>query len=105
MKTLGLGLLLAALAAGAADARVETGETKKAKAYLREVRKHLLESYIDREKMSEAALVSAALRAMVAAMGHSDFAGLARETRDAVRGAVRDSETLDAAIDAIGERA
>jgi C-terminal peptidase prc len=101
MRKLGLGLALAALFAATAAARVETGEAKKAKAYLREVRKHLLESYIDRDKMKEDRLVAAALRAMVAAMGHADFSKLDAGTRDSVKDAVRESETIDAAIDAV----
>jgi C-terminal peptidase prc len=105
MRKLGLGLALAALCAATAGARVEAGDARKAKAYLREVRKHLLESYIDREKMKEDRLVAAALKAMVAAMGHADFSKLDAETRDAVKAAVRESETIDAAIDAVGAAA
>jgi carboxyl-terminal processing protease len=108
MKRLGWTLALASLVAVTADARVvpvEKGDARKAKAYLREVKKHLLESYIDREKMKDDRLVAAALKAMVAAMAHPDFAKLEAGTRDAVKAAVRESETIDAAIDAVSEKA
>ena len=37
------------------------GDLRKAKAYVSEVRKHLLRSYLERERMSEAKLAAAAL--------------------------------------------
>jgi carboxyl-terminal processing protease len=77
------------------------GEPRKVKAYLKEVKKHLLESYIDREKLTEEKLVAAALRAMAAAMNHKDFAGLSGSQKGAVREAVLESETIDAALDRI----
>jgi carboxyl-terminal processing protease len=89
----------------AAEARPEQGDTRKAKAYLREVRKHLLESYIDGKSLSEERLVGAALKAMAAAMRTPDFQSLEPEARDAVRSAIRDAETMDAAIDLVAERA
>lgn len=105
MRRLGWVLLLSSLAAGTLAARPETGDSKKARAYLREVRKHLLESYIDSDKIKEEALVAAALKAMVAALGHSDFASLDADTRASAKAAIRESETIDAALAAVDERA
>lgn len=105
MTRLSWGLALALLSATVADARPEAGDARKAKSYLREVKKHLLESFIDREKVKEDRLNSVALRAMAAAMRHADFDALDDDTRDAVRGAIRDSETVDGALDAVSKRA
>lgn len=109
---LGTSLVLALFAApagsllrGAEAAVAPAGDVKKAKAYLREVKKHLLESYIDSDKMKDDRLVAAALKAMVSAMGHADFAKLDAETRDAVKAAVRESETIDAALDEVNSKA
>jgi carboxyl-terminal processing protease len=98
-------ILLPALALAALAAAPEAGDVRKAKAYLKEVKKHLLESYIDSEKMKDDRLVAAGLKAMVAAMGHPDFAKLDAETRDAVKAAVRESETIDAALGAVNAAA
>lgn len=67
------------------------GDLRKAKAYVAEVRKHLLQSYLERERMSAAALTSAGLKAL--------DKGLA-EFPDARR-ALADEETIDGAFDAI----
>ncbi len=104
MRRLGWGLALLAFVAVALGARPESGDSRKARAYLREVKRHLLESFIDRERMKEDRLVAAALKAMVAAMAHKDFEKLGAAERDAVKAAVRESETLDAALSAVDEK-
>ena len=67
---------------------VAADDASNAKAYLREVNKHLLESYIHRDKMDEDRVVNAALDALVRAMDHKDFADLEEEVREAVRSAI-----------------
>jgi carboxyl-terminal processing protease len=75
-------------------------DARKAKSYLREVKRHLLESYIDREKLKDADLSAAALRGMAGAMDHKDFAALGAPDRAAVRKAIGSEETIDGALDA-----
>ena len=92
MRLLGRGLLLLALFAGLAGVAVaepETGDLRKARAYLREVKKHLLESYIDRERVKEEDLIVAGITAM---------AGAAK--RAAIREAVMESASLEGALEA-----
>jgi carboxyl-terminal processing protease len=79
---------------------VAAQDAKKAKSYLREVKRHLLESYIDREKLKDADLTAAALRGMAGAMDHKDFAALGAAGRAAVKKAVSGEETVDGALDA-----
>ena len=70
MRLLGRGFLLLALFAGLAGAAVaepETGDLRKARAYLREVKKHLLESYIDRRPRQGGGSLVAGITAMAAA--------------------------------------
>ncbi len=89
----------------AAGARAETLDARKAKAYLKEVKRHLLESYIDRERMKDEKLVAAALRAMVAAMDHADFEPVERAARGAVKEALKGLASIDDAVAAAGEKA
>jgi len=92
MRLLGRGLLLLALFAGLAGAAVaepETGDLRKARAYLREVKKHLLESYIDRERVKEEDLIVAGITAMAGA-----------SKRAAIREAVMASASLEGALEA-----
>ena len=77
------------------------GDTKKAKAYLEEVRKHLRESYIEREKIKDEDLTRAALKGMTAAMDHKDFSALDGAKRQAVKDAVAGAESIAAALDAV----
>ncbi len=96
MKRLGRGLwffALLLLAPGPAllpaQAAPGGGDVRKAKAYLREVKKHLLESYIDRERVQEVDLVVAGLRAMARAA-----------ESPAVRDAILAEASLEDAIEA-----
>jgi C-terminal peptidase prc len=92
MRLLGRGLLLLALFAGFAGAAVaapETGDLRKARAYLREVKKHLLESYIDRDRVKEEDLIVAGIVAMA---GASKAKG--------VKNAVMESASLESALEA-----
>lgn len=93
------------LLASSVDAGAAGGNLKVAKAYLREVRKHLLEHHVDRERLTPAALNAAGFKGLAAAMDHKSFAGLPGATRDAVRRALSESfgsleEALDAAAGA-----
>ncbi len=80
------------------------GEARKARAYLKEVKKHLLESFIERERMEEKALVRAGIRAMAAAMDHKDFSGVEAEKRAAVKAGLKGLDSLDAAVAAVEEK-
>jgi carboxyl-terminal processing protease len=64
---LGRGFLIALLLLRVASAAPDTGDLRKARAYVREVKKHLLESYIDSDRVQEADLIVAGIRAMAAA--------------------------------------
>ncbi|HVR86623.1 MAG TPA: S41 family peptidase, partial [Planctomycetota bacterium] len=64
MRQLGRALLIAVLLARAAVAAPQTGDLRKARAYVREVKKHLLQSYIDSDRVKEEDLVVAGIRAM-----------------------------------------
>jgi carboxyl-terminal processing protease len=64
MRQLGRGLLIALLLVRAAVAAPETSDLRKARAYVREVKKHLLNSYIDSDRVKEEDLVVAGIRAM-----------------------------------------
>jgi carboxyl-terminal processing protease len=66
MRTLGRGLLIFLLLLRAAAAVPEAGDLSKARAYVREVKKHLLHSYIDSDRVQEEDLVVAGIRAMAA---------------------------------------
>lgn len=89
-------LALILLASPAAD-------TKKAKAYLKEVQKHLLESFVDRDRLSEDQLTKAGLKGLAAAADHKDCASLDADRREAIRRVAKDAKTLDAALDAVAE--
>ena len=96
-------LLAAALCCSSLAVAAPAGDTKKAKAYLAEVKKHLLESYIEREKMKDADLVAAALKGFSAAMDHKDFAAVDADTRTVIKEALKDKslDSIDKAIDVI----
>ena len=68
MSILPRALLILAVLANAVVAAPETGDLRKSKAYLREVKKHLLESFIDSDRVREEDLIVAGLKAMAAAM-------------------------------------
>ena len=91
MRTLGRGLLIVALMAGAVAAQPDTGDLRKSKAYLREVKKHLLESFIDSERVKEEDLIVAGLKAMAA------------NAKPAVRDAVLATASLEGALEAAEE--
>src|SRR5262249_43497629 len=102
MRTLGRGfLLLLILIVPAAAVEPRAGDLRKSKAYLREVKKHLLESYIDSDRLKEEDLIVAGIKAMAAAV-----AGRA-EVRDAIlgssslEGALEAAEGIDADLDLI----
>jgi len=67
MRLPGRGLLIVLLLFQAAAAP-PTGDLRKARAYVREVKKHLLESYIDSDRVQEADLVVAGIRAVAGAV-------------------------------------
>ena len=98
-----LALFLPLMVHAAADPG--SGDLRKAKAYLREVRKHLLESYIDRERMKEKDLDGAAVRALAQALEGSGFADLDPDTRQAVKKAVEAEATFERALEAVEQEA
>jgi C-terminal peptidase prc len=97
--------VLILLAAGAGARAEEAADARKAKAYLKEVKRHLLESFIDRERMKDEKLVAAAVRAMAAAMDHKDFDPLDRDARAGVKEALKEVASVDEAISAAEEKA
>ncbi len=78
------------------------GDVRKAKAYLSEVRRHLLRSYLERDKMSEVALAAAALKAFGKALKEVDVPA---DQREAALAALESEETADGALDAIARAA
>jgi carboxyl-terminal processing protease len=64
MRQLGRAFLIVLLLVRAAAAAPQTGDLRKARAYVREVKKHLLESYIDSDHVQEEDLIVAGIRAM-----------------------------------------
>jgi len=87
---LGRGLLLLlALLTPLVAAEPEQGDLRKSKAYVREVKKHLLESYIDSDRVKEEDLIVAGIKAMAAASRG--------EVKDAVLGAASLEGALEAA--------
>lgn len=101
---LGRGLLLLSLLVRVAAAEPNTGDLRKSKAYVREVKKHLLESYIDSDKVKEEDLVVAGIRAMASAVESPQFASLAKDVRVAVRDGILAEASLEDAL-AAAERA
>ena len=101
MNMLGRGflLLLVFLTSTVVAAEPETGDLRKSKAYVREVKKHLLESYIDGDRVKEEDLIVAGIKAMAAASR--------ADVRDAVlasaslEGALEAAEGVDAELDLI----
>jgi carboxyl-terminal processing protease len=65
-RLLGRGVLLLLLLLRAAAADPDAGDLRKARAYVREVKKHLLTSYIDSDRIKEEDLIVAGIRAMAA---------------------------------------
>jgi carboxyl-terminal processing protease len=91
MSMLGRGLLIVAILANAVVAQPDTGDLRKSKAYLREVKKHLLESFIDSDRVKEEDLIVAGIKAMAA------------NAKPAVRGAVLSAASLEGALEAAEE--
>lgn len=104
MRKLGCAVLLA-LAAVIPAARPEAGDVRKARAYLKEVKGHLLKSFIDRDKMTDAALVKAALGAMAGALEKKDFAGVDKDRRAAAKEAIEGEKTIAGALAAADREA
>lgn len=90
MRILARSLLAVFLLAQAVVAAPEAGDLRKSKSYLREVKKHLLESYIDSDRVKEEDLVVAGIKAMAEAM----------KDRADVKAAVLDSASLEGALEA-----
>src|SRR5438046_10428535 len=84
MRMLGRGFLIVAILARAVAAQPEAGDLRKSKAYLREVKKHLLESYIDSDRVKEEDLIVAGLKAMAGAMEGRALEKLGKDVRAAV---------------------
>jgi len=95
MSMLARAFLIVAVLANVVIAAPETGDLRKSKAYLREVKKHLLESFIDSERVKEEDLIVAGLKAMAAAMDAKDFESLGKDARAAVREAVLGEASLE----------
>jgi len=66
MRMLGRGFLIALLLLPVAAAAPDAGDLRKARAYVREVKNHLLRSYIDSDRVKEEDLIVAGIRAMAA---------------------------------------
>jgi len=100
MQALGRGLLIALLLVRAAAADPDAGDLRKARAYVREVKKHLLQSYIDSDRVKEEDLIVAGIRAMAADPK-------ARTAKDAIlrqaslEDALEAAESADADLDLI----
>lgn len=88
MRALGRGFLIALLLCRALAADPDAGDLRKARAYVREVKKHLLESYIDSDRVQEADLIVAGIKAVAAASG---------DARDAVLAEASLEDALEAA--------
>jgi carboxyl-terminal processing protease len=105
MSMLARALLIVAVLANAVVAAPDTGDLRKSKAYLREVKKHLLESFIDSDRVKEEDLIVAGLKAMAAAMDEKGFESLGKDIRAAVRDAVLSSSSLEDGLEAAEEAA
>ncbi|MBI2931989.1 MAG: PDZ domain-containing protein [Planctomycetes bacterium] len=97
MKVIALTALVLALAP-----RADGDGARRAKAYLAEVKKHLTQSYIDRERIDDRTLEQAGLRGLGEAANESDFGELSEEGRAALKDALREKKTLDDAFEAAG---
>lgn len=73
MKQLGRVASLLILLLGTVAAGPETGELRKARAYVKEVKRHLLQSYIDSDRVQEVDLVVAGIKAMAAEASGADM--------------------------------
>lgn len=102
--------LVAALAllivSGSATARAADKATEKklkyVSTYLEEVRHHLMESYIDGDKIAESDLLNACVSGMRDAMANEDFEKVTPETRDALKAALPAKPAeLDDIVDAL----
>lgn len=80
----------------------EGGDVRKAKAYLAEVRKHLLESYLERERLSGAGLAGAAFQALARGLRASE---LPAGERAAALEALAAEETIEGALEAVAREA
>ena len=100
MSMLARAFLILAVLANAVVAAPETGDLRKSKAYLREVKKHLLESFIDSDRVKEEDLIVAGLKAMAAAMDAKEFESLSKDSRAGVRDAVLGEASLEGALEA-----
>src|SRR5262245_12185134 len=99
-------LLVLLLALPLAAAPAAGDDLAKAKAYLDEVKTHLLEHYADADKLKAAALTGAAIRAMSVAMDQGDFSRLDAEKRAAVKKALEAKDLeIASALDAASEAA
>lgn len=105
MRRFGHAAILAALVLAGVGLRPEPEDLRRARAYLREVQKHLLESYIERERVDRDRLSAAAARGMARAMDHRDFGALGPDVRAAVRKAVRGKNSMEEALAAAAEAA
>jgi carboxyl-terminal processing protease len=105
MRRFGRAATLAALVLPGVGLRPEPEDLRRARAYLWEVQKHLLESYIERERVDRDRLSAAAARGMARAMDHRDFAALGPDVRAAVRTAVRGKNSMEEALTAAAEAA
>ena len=105
MSMLARALLVAAFLTNTLIAAPETGDLRKSKAYLREVKKHLLESFIDSDRVKEEDLIVAGLKAMAAAMDGKSFESLGKDARAAVREAVLAQASLEGGLQAAEEAA
>ncbi len=87
--------MLIALILGTAAFPAEGGDLRKAKAYVAEVQKHLLTSYLERERLTAAGLAAAAFKAL------DD--GLREAALPAARAALAAEETVAGAFEAIAK--
>jgi carboxyl-terminal processing protease len=101
---LGRGLLVVAFLARALAAEPEAGDLRKSKAYVREVKRHLLQSYIDSDRVKEEDLIVAGIRAMASGLDGPGFETLEKETRASVKAALLGQASLEDALEA-AERA
>ncbi len=78
-------------------------EAKKAKAYVAEVEKHLLESYVDRAKMTEEGLNEVGLEGLESGLKKEAFSELPSEIRAEIIAMIQASETVADAIEGVDQ--
>ncbi|MBI3096657.1 MAG: PDZ domain-containing protein [Planctomycetes bacterium] len=94
-------VLSGAVAARAADKSTEK-KLKYVSTFLEEVRHHLMESYIDGDKIAETDLLNACIAGMKDAMAHDDFEKVPSETRDALKSSLpAQPAEVDDVVDAL----